>query len=249
MAKKKINKRALAKAGAIYKRPRGRAPKGKKWDYSSGQWVHDYDAYAKLVRRANDRLRELERSGENESSSMYKIIEGSINSKPWTEGRPFKETAGKIRFRGKRDFEKMSEKEQDYYLKRLESFLKSKTTTRTGQKGIFKKISEANKGRLDITQKSYEEFMKNEMVKERYPNLTFEEYQRLFEEFEKLKANKADHYGSDDINQLFEYVDVKKIMTDPEGRGVEDLITALHLLHVGDFEKVIDRGWAALEYY
>ena len=258
MTKKKTNKNTrkapAPKAGAdYYKRPRGRAPKGKKWDHSQGKWVLDYDQYKKMVRRANDRLRELEKTGTAESSSVYQKVLNEATGKPWTTGRPFKVegegTDVKLRLRGKRDFEKMSEQEQEYYLKRLESILKAKSTTKTGQREIAKKISMANKGQLDQTKAAYERFMQNKMVSERYPNMSFETYCRLFEEFEKLKKNKADHYGSDDINMLYEYVDVEKVLTNPDGAGMDDLITAMHLIHVGDMEQIIDRGWAAPDYY
>lgn len=123
------------------------------------------------TKRANRRLRDLERSGITSSSNAYRYIERLAYDDDDKNIISFTST-GKIKFRT--DTKKMSEKELKKQLKYLDNFLSAKTSTVGGVNRKYKKAyktfseNEDNKVKLSyneyIDEYDYEELVKYQKI-------------------------------------------------------------------------------------
>lgn len=133
---------------------------------------------ADKTKRANRRLRDLERSGISNSSNAYRYIERlAYDDKDIIS---FTST-GKIKFRT--DTKNMSEKELKQQLKYLDNFLSAKTSTVGGVDRKYKK--------------AYKTFSENEDNK---VNLSYNEYIDEYDYEELVKYQKI--YGSMAMQEL-----------------------------------------------
>ena len=112
-----------------------------------------------LVKRANQRLRQLEMSGIGESSRAYQVTARNVydHKTGYTVTRQ-----GNIAF--ERSTKGKSAGELEAQIERLENFLDATTTTVSGYKGAFKR--------------SYEGFLESTGMDE--SEMSFAEYQELF---------------------------------------------------------------------
>ena len=194
--KYKSLKREKAKTAILpkFKRPRGRPPKNTMWDSSSGQYVSFFNFPKDIVKAANERLRKLEKvHGLSESSEIYQLMEKYKTSYPNTKGKIYRtnEKGYGVRFIGKKEFDKLSNDEKEYYIERLIRFMESASSTKTGIKTAH--------------ETSYKTFMQN--YGDKYPGLTFDQYSEFWKTFnQKVTKDKNDHYGYTDITQALNNV-------------------------------------------
>ena len=122
---------------------------------------------ADKTRRANRRLRDLERSGITSSSNAYRYIERLAYDDDDKNIISFTST-GNIKFRT--DTKKMSEKELKQQLKYLDNFLSAKTSTVSGvnrkYKKAYKTFSENENNKVKLSYNEYiDEYDYEELVK------------------------------------------------------------------------------------
>lgn len=194
---------------------------------------------AKMVHAANERLRKLEKvSKMAESSSLYQNMKRQMYEQPNKAGKfftPGKEK-GTVRFILKTKFMKLSEEEQKAYLKRLTTFMQSDLSTASGLKKVRKKLYEANKNNEESRRQSYETFKERPEIKDKFPDMTFEQYTNMFHAYQYYTDVKGDHFSYDDLTLFLENVDMSKL--DPY--QIEE---AMSFVKDDNWGELIDRGW------
>lgn len=156
------------------------------------------------TRRANRRLRDLERAGLSSSSNAYRYVERLAYDREKDSTTTLSET-GKIKFRT--DIKNMSEKELKKQLAILETFLTSKTSTIGGINRKYKK--------------AYETF-KNNVTS----NISFEDYISMYDYEALIEYQKM--YGSQAMNELVikngidKAVEIANIVMEKNKRKKED---------------------------
>lgn len=156
------------------------------------------------TRRANRRLRDLERAGISSSSNAYRYVERLAYDREKDSTTTLSET-GKIKFRT--DIKNMSEKELKKQLAILETFLTSKTSTIGGINRKYKK--------------AYETF-KNNVTS----NISFEDYISMYDYEALIEYQKM--YGSQAMNELVikngmdKAIEIANIVMEKNKRKKED---------------------------
>lgn len=228
-------KRNIAK-GIYTQRPKGRAPKGKTWNYKTGKYEATYPA--KLVKAANERLRKLEKvhkgykEGKSlaQSSEVYQSIEDYATSYPKTKGKIYKRNKeGNVRFINQSEFEKLSEQDKKYYIERIEAFLSSKSSTASG-------IREAHK-------KSYDTFMRN--YGDKFPDMSFEMYENFFDVYNSnMVEDSKNHFGYSEWSAILDNIQIDQAMTDNQMDQVMEYVRANDWVGLGrdqDLSKYLRR--------
>lgn len=117
-----------------------------------------------MVRKANDRLRRLERAGLYEESREYRLVSHYAYSDPGGKGsiynvNPEKDT---IRFKSTLPTGQGYTREREYMINTLRNFLKASTSTVSGTRKAINKAFQSFKDNQDI---------KGEMTQEQYIQL------------------------------------------------------------------------------
>lgn len=117
-----------------------------------------------MVRKANDRLRRLERAGLYEESREYRLISHYAYSDPGGKGsiynvNPEKDT---IRFKSTLPTGQGYTREREYMINTLRNFLKASTSTVSGTRKAINKAFQSFKDNQDI---------KGEMTQDQYMQL------------------------------------------------------------------------------
>ena len=204
--------------GVYTQRPKGRAPKGKTWNYKTGKYEASYPA--KLVKAANERLRKLEKVHEglkkgrplSQSSEAYQSIEEYATSYPKTKGKIYKRNKeGNVRFINQTEFDKLSAQDKKYYVERINAFLESKSSKAGG-------IREAHR-------KSYNTFM--DRYGKQFPDMNFEMYEEFFEVYNyNMVEDSKDHFGYSDWSAVLEQVKIDEAMKAEQMDKVMEYIRA-----------------------
>ena len=118
----------------------------------------------RMVRRANDRLRRLEKAGLYEESREYRLVSHYAYSDPGGKGsiynvNPEKDT---IRFKSTLPTGQGYTREREYMINTLRNFLKASTSTVSGTRKAINKAFQSFKDNQDI---------KGEMTQEQYMQL------------------------------------------------------------------------------
>ena len=118
----------------------------------------------RMVRKANDRLRRLEKAGLYEESREYRLISHYAYSDPGGKGsiynvNPEKDT---IRFKSTLPTGQGYTREREYMINTLRNFLKASTSTVSGTRKAINKAFQSFKDNQDI---------KGEMTQEQYMQL------------------------------------------------------------------------------
>ena len=118
----------------------------------------------RMVRRANDRLRRLEKAGLYEESREYRLVSHYAYSDPEGKGsvynvNPEKDT---IRFKSTLPTGQGYTREREYMINTLRNFLKASTSTVSGTRKAINKAFQSFKDNQDI---------KGEMTQEQYMQL------------------------------------------------------------------------------
>lgn len=188
----------------FFKRPRGRAPKNTKWNPVSGKY-EPYNPYPQAtIKVANERLRKLEKvltekakaqgfKSMAESSEAYQEMLKYAESMPKTKGRIYNQELlkeGKLRFIGKKEYEKLSEEEKAYFVERMNAFLANKSSTTSGI--------------LKAHDQSYYTFMSK--YGKNYPNLTKKQYFEFWEKYNVYVNLNNEHYSYTDVTRVLKFV-------------------------------------------
>lgn len=208
----------LISKGLYTQRPKGRAPKGKTWNYKTGKYEASFPA--KLVKAANERLRKLEKvhkgykQGKSlaQSSEVYQSIEEYATSYPKTKGKIYKRNKeGNVRFINQTEFDKLSAQDKKYYVERIEAFLSSKSSTAGG-------IKEAHK-------KSYNTFMQR--YGDKFPDMSFDMYEDFFDAYNSnMVEDSKNHFGYSEWSAVLQNIQIDEAMTDNQMDQVMEYVRA-----------------------
>lgn len=192
-----------------------------------------------MLKAANERLRKLEKvSGLAEGNVMYQSMKNKMMSKPKKEGIIFKsdKTGRGVRFISEREFNKLTPEQQAYYMARLEGFMGSSWSTAGGTKKIRQKISEKLKPQEEARERAFDTFRNRPEIRDKFPDLTYEQYKSLFEAYQRLRDVKGDHFKYDDLNMFLEYVRLDELKPDQ----IEE---AMSFVKDDNWGELADRGW------
>ena len=157
--------------------------------------------FKKMVRKANDRLRALEKAGLFEESREYRLVSHYAYSDPGGKGsiynvNPEKDT---IRFSTKLPTGQGFNKERAYMINTLRNFLNAQTSTVTGtRKAInkaFNSFMKNNNVKADMSQEEYTQLWKiyHDMgLRDKLDNQGYNAFMTLITQTDLYKMNKSD---------------------------------------------------------
>ena len=176
--------------------------------------------FKRMVRKANDRLRRLEKAGLYEESREYRLVSHYAYSDPGGKGsiynvNPEKDT---IRFTTKLPGKGLQyEKERAYLINTIRNFLNAETSTVSGSKRVMKA--------------AYDSFMKNNNVS---ADMTQEQYTKLWKVYHDMALrDKLDNQGYNAFMEIMKNTDLYKM-------DEEQIQTALK--YIEKSEKVTTSG-------
>lgn len=157
--------------------------------------------YKRMVRKANDRLRSLEKVGLYEESREYRLVSHYAYSDPGGKGsiynvNPEKDT---IRFSSKLPTGQGYTKEREYAINTLRNFLNAQTSTVSGTKKAINKAYESfmenNGARSDMSQDEYIQMWKiyHDMgLRDKLDNQGYNAFMTLMTQTDLYRLNKSD---------------------------------------------------------
>lgn len=182
--------------------------------------------FKRMVRKANDRLRALERSGLYEESREYRLVSHYAYSDPNGKGsiynvNPEKDT---IRFTSRLPGKGLQqEKERAYLINTLRNFLNAETSTVSGSKRVMKA--------------AYDSFMKNNNVQ---APITQEDYIRLWKVYHDMGLrDKLDNQGYSAFMQLITETDLYKLNQDQLESAMDYLQKSEKVSTTGKIDDVL----------
>ena len=182
--------------------------------------------FKKMVRKANDRLRALEKAGLYEESREYRLVSHYAYSDPSGKGsiynvNPEKDT---IRFSTKLPTGQGFNKERAYMINTLRNFLNAQTSTVTGTKKAINK--------------AYNSFMKNQEVK---GDLTEDDYRRLWKIYHDMGLrDKLDNQGYNAFMTLIKQTDLYKMNNEQIEAAMSYLENSEKVSEVGIVDDVLE---------
>lgn len=194
--------------------------------------------FKKMVRKANDRLRALEKAGLFEESREYRLVSHYAYSDPGGKGsiynvNPEKDT---IRFSTKLPTGQGFNKERAYMINTLRNFLNAQTSTVTGtRKAInkaFNSFMKNNNVKADMSQEEYTQLWKiyHDMgLRDKLDNQGYNAFMTLITQTDLYKMNKSD------IEAAMSYLENSDKIS--ESGIVNDVIENMEL------EKDIELAW------
>ena len=158
-----------------------------------------------LVKAANERLRKLEKVfGLSQSSEIYQLMSKYKESYSKTKGKIYDQRpqyADKVRFINKEQFDKLSAEDKLYFIERINTFMSSATSTKTG-------IEAARS-------QSYKTFMKRYGSK--YPNLSEEQYAAFFSTYNyNIVGDSETHFRYSEWSRVLQNIKLDEAMTDKQ---------------------------------
>lgn len=157
--------------------------------------------FKKMVRKANDRLRALEKAGLFEESREYRLVSHYAYSDPGGKGsiynvNPEKDT---IRFSTKLPTGQGFNKERAYMINTLRNFLNAQTSTVTGTRKAINKAYNSfiknNNVKADMSQEDYTQLWKiyHDMgLRDKLDNQGYNAFMTLITQTDLYKMNKSD---------------------------------------------------------
>lgn len=203
----------LINKGVYKARPKGRPPKASEWNYKTGKYERSYPAA--LVKAANERLRKLEKVfGLSQSSEIYQLMTKYKTSYSKTKGKIYDqrpEYDDKVRFINKRMFDELSAEDKLYFIDRVNRFMESQTSTKSG-------IATARS-------QSYKTFMRR--YGDKYPNLSEEQYAAFFSTYNyNIVGDSETHFRYSEWSKVLTHIAIDEAMTDKQMDEVMSYVRA-----------------------
>ena len=211
-----LNRKETERGNIIYKIPASK--------------VRD-EEFKKMVRRANDRLRALEKAGLFEESREYRLVSHYAYSDPSGKGsiynvNPEKDT---IRFSSKLPEKGLQyEREREYMINTLRNFLNAETSTVSGTKAVINRAYEsfmAEHGkRSDMSQDEYMKMWRiyHDMgLRDKLDNQGYNAFMTLMTQTDLYSLNE------DEIKTALEYIEKSDKVT--TSGLISDVITNMEM--------------------
>ena len=179
-----------------------------------------------LTKRANQRLRQLEKSGVSQQSRAYRYVKRLVFDKQINN---IVDVTKKGEPKFKTSFSNLSNRQLKQLLREVETFLQAKTST-------VKNVKKAYENAYKTYSRLYND------------NLTFEEYSNLFDESSLEWYSKT--YGSKELNKLVsEYGENKAIIiakrvkqTYEERKKLSNIDKEVSLVEINKIINELNRG-------
>lgn len=182
--------------------------------------------FQRMVRKANDRLRRLEKAGLYEESREYRLVSHYAYSDPGGKGsiynvNPEKDT---IRFTTKLPGKGLQyEKERSYLINTLRNFLNAETSTVSGSRRVMKA--------------AYDSFMINNDVK---ADMTQEQYIQLWKVYHDMGLrDKLDNQGYNAFMSLMQSSDLYKMDKNQIKTALEYIESSEKVTTTGKIDDVL----------
>lgn len=211
-----LNRKETERGNIIYKIPASK--------------VRD-EEFKKMVRKANDRLRALEKAGLFEESREYRLVSHYAYSDPSGKGsiynvNPEKDT---IRFSSKLPEKGLQyEREREYMINTLRNFLNAETSTVSGTKAVINRAYEsfmAEHGkRSDMSQDEYMKMWRiyHDMgLRDKLDNQGYNAFMTLMTQTDLYSLNE------DEIKTALEYIEKSDKVT--TSGMISDVITNMEM--------------------
>lgn len=185
--------------------------------------------FQRMVRKANDRLRSLEKAGLYEESREYRMVSHYAYTDPDKSGKgwiynvnPEKDT---IRFTTKLPEKGLQYgKEREYLINTVRNFLRASTSTVTGTRRAMKK--------------AYDTFMLNNEVKAK---MTQEEYNNLWRIYHDMKLrDRLDNEGYNAFMTLMKNSDLYKMDNEKIRSALSYLENSEKISEAGKLDDVLE---------
>lgn len=139
-----------------------------------------------LVKRANQRLRELEKQGMTRGSNAYQYVK----RKTYDEDKAYSKTMkGQIKF--KTNVGSMSYNELKHLKKEVSNFLNAKTSTKIGIQGVYQKSKSAFEAKtgIHVSDELYSEFYRDKLIQTAISLYGSEQMNNLLEKTSQMEMN------------------------------------------------------------
>lgn len=179
----------------------------------------------RMVRKANDRLRRLERAGLYEESREYRLVSHYAYSDPGGKGsiynvNPEKDT---IRFKSTLPTGQGYTREREYMINTLRNFLKASTSTVSGTRKAINKAFQSFKDNQDI---------KGEM--------TQDQYMQLWRTYHDMGLrDKLDNQGYNAFMTLVQSTDIYNLTQDEMKVALDYLAKSEAISEAGKIDDVL----------
>lgn len=180
-----------------------------------------------MVRKANDRLRRLEKAGLYEESREYRLVSHYAYSDPGGKGsiynvNPEKDT---IRFKSTLPTGQGYTREREYMINTLRNFLKASTSTVSGTRKAINKAFQSFKDNQDI---------KGEM--------TQEQYMQLWRTYHDMGLrDKLDNQGYNAFMTLVQSTDIYDLTQDEMKVALDYLAKSEAISEEGKIDDVLTK--------
>ena len=181
----------------------------------------------RLVRRANDRLRRLEKAGLYEESREYRLVSHYAYSDPGGKGsvynvNPEKDT---IRFKSTLPTGQGYTREREYMINTLRNFLNASTSTVSGTRKAINK--------------AFQSFMDNQDIK---GEMTQEQYMQLWRTYHDMGLrDKLDNQGYNAFMTLIKSTDIYDLTQDEMKVALDYLAKSEAISEEGKIDDVLTK--------
>lgn len=178
-----------------------------------------------MVRKANDRLRRLERAGLYEESREYRLVSHYAYSDPGGKGsiynvNPEKDT---IRFKSTLPTGQGYTREREYMINTLRNFLKASTSTVSGTRKAINK--------------AFKSFIDNQDIK---GEMTQEQYMQLWRTYHDMGLrDKLDNQGYNAFMTLVQSTDIYDLTQDEMKVALDYLAKSEAVSEAGKIDDVL----------
>lgn len=206
--------------GELYTTPRGGRTNRFVYDVKASQ-VTD-EEIKRMAKLANDRLYKLEKSGQNEYSREYQLVEHYAVGDPNGKGSIYNVSDDRERIRFTSSSRGMSNAERAYLVNTMRNFIRAETSTVTGTRKAAKKALA-----------SYKASHKNA------PDMDYKQYQQMWKIYrEEVLADKDSHESYNAFVSIMNQTNLYDLSEDQMREAMNYLKTSEESSVVGILDSV-----------
>lgn len=180
----------------------------------------------RMTKLANDRLYKLEKTGQDEYSREYQLVEHYAIGDPNGKGSIYNVSDDKKRIRFTSSTKDMTTEERSYYVNTLRNFLRSETSKVSGTK--------------EAVSKAYQSF-KSGKLKSAVENISEDEYKRLWKTYrESALPDKISHEGYNAFIEMVKLTNLYQLSDD-------QMAQALDYVHSSEEHTIAGKIGGAIE--
>lgn len=183
--------------------------------------------FQRMIRKANDRLRRLEKAGLYEESREYRLVSHYAYSDPDGKGSIYNVNAEKdtIRFKSTLPTGQGYTREREYMINTLRNFLRASTSTVSGTR---KSIN-----------KAFQSFMNNQDIK---GEMTQDQYMQLWRTYHDMGLrDKLDNQGYNAFMTLVKNTDIYEMTSDEMKIALDYLEKSEAISEEGKIDDVLTK--------